>query len=220
MRKVVTLAILVLAAIGVTSCWPSSQRYRITATVDVDGVKYSGSAVQKLTCHRAWQWAQSLDTDRCAVDGAAAAVNVAGRGYLFVLRDGWDLNPNTGKRYNFQMTTYVEDLFASAGVDPFGAQSWFPSAWNVDAAHMPVMATFSDLNDPASIKQVEPGDLSATFGPNVYLVSLTVSKTWEQPTPGMNEQLLPWIHQVHGYFTGDGAKDYSKFSTVIDASSF
>jgi len=213
-------ACLSIASMALASCWPSPSHYRLTATVDIDGVKYSGSSVQKLTCHRAWGLAQSLDVNRCEVSGAAVAVNLGRRGYLFVLRDGWDLDPHTGKRYNFQMTTYVENLFKAAGVDPYSSQTKLPDSWQVDASHLPLMATFSDINNPASIKEVEPGDLSSTFGRGVHLDSLIVSKTSDEVTQGMNENILPWIHGVHGYFSGNGAKDYSNFSTVVDAAAF
>lgn len=57
----------------------------------------------------------------------------------------------------------------------------------------PVLVTFSDIDEPSSVMRVDPGDLSANFGPGYRLDSITLSVTDEPVTRGRVRQLLPWI---------------------------
>jgi hypothetical protein len=44
----------------------------------------------------------------------------------------------------------------------------------VAGALVPVLATFTDINDPATMRVVEPGDLAATYGKGFRLRGVTV----------------------------------------------
>ncbi|MCC3860039.1 hypothetical protein [Pseudemcibacter aquimaris] len=58
----------------------------------------------------------------------------------------------------------------------------------------PLFVTFDDLNDPASVKLVDPDDLVATFGEGYTLKSVTLEITDEEVTSGGVEKVLPWIN--------------------------
>lgn len=62
----------------------------------------------------------------------------------------------------------------------------------------PVLATFGDINDPTSVKQVNAADLKATFGPGYSLKSITMTITDEQVTEGAVERLLHWLGKYPG----------------------
>ncbi|MFC6488547.1 hypothetical protein [Nitratireductor sp. GCM10026969] len=58
---------------------------------------------------------------------------------------------------------------------------------------MPMLVTFEDVNDPASVKRVDPEDLSATFGQGYALRRITVGTTEEEVTSGNIELVLRWL---------------------------
>ncbi len=55
----------------------------------------------------------------------------------------------------------------------------------------PLLVTFDDINDPASVKRVNPANLEATFGPGYRLNGITLSLTTEPVTKGEVEKVLP-----------------------------
>jgi hypothetical protein len=58
----------------------------------------------------------------------------------------------------------------------------------------PLLVTFDDINDPASVRRVNPGDLAASFGPGFRLNAITLSITDEPVTEGRVEKLLGWLN--------------------------
>lgn len=57
----------------------------------------------------------------------------------------------------------------------------------------PMMVTFGDLNEPASVVEVEPFNLPASFGAGYRIKSYTLEITDEAVTEGRIKALLPWI---------------------------
>ncbi|MBS0563021.1 MAG: hypothetical protein JSR87_00565 [Proteobacteria bacterium] len=52
------------------------------------------------------------------------------------------------------------------------------------------MVTFDDISDPKSVRQVDPADLAATFGPGVALKAVTLAVTDAPVTEGKVEGVL------------------------------
>lgn len=61
----------------------------------------------------------------------------------------------------------------------------------------PLMVTFGDLKDPASVMEVDPFKLPATFGAGYRIKSYTLEITGEPVTDGRIEALLPWLPEYH-----------------------
>jgi hypothetical protein len=212
---------LALGSIGLSSCYQGNNNYRVTLTVEADGQTYTGSEVQKMTCHKAMDVPGSMDVNRCDIRGEAVSVKVGSRGYLFVLLDGWNIDPRSGARVGMQMTNYVRDIFASSGSDPFNSDSELPESWYVDKAHLPVLAKFDDVNDLQSARIVDPENLSNSFGGTAKLVSLRISRTNEEITKGNILRILPSLKwHEHGYFKGSGQTNINDFPTVLTIVSF
>ncbi|MCF3639022.1 hypothetical protein LXM94_03465 [Rhizobium sp. TRM95111] len=57
----------------------------------------------------------------------------------------------------------------------------------------PLLVTFDNLNDPASVKRVDPFALEAAFGSGYRLASVTLTITDEPVTHGPVESLLRWL---------------------------
>ena len=81
---------------------------------------------------------------------------------------------------------------------------------------LPVLATFEDVNDPNSVRRVDPNDIAATLGPGVHWRKITIETTNEPITIGI-EKKLPWLTKlapvqhldggILGYF--DGQPNYT-----------
>ena len=57
----------------------------------------------------------------------------------------------------------------------------------------PMLVTFADINDPTTVRRVDPDNLAASFGPGVSLKRITFGITGEDVTDGRIRELLPWI---------------------------
>lgn len=66
----------------------------------------------------------------------------------------------------------------------------------VPEVQYPMLVTFGDIADPASVTLVDPGDLAASFGPGVKLKAVTLDVTDEPVTLGRVEGVLGWLDQI------------------------
>ena len=66
----------------------------------------------------------------------------------------------------------------------------------VSGNNIPMLVTFADINDPASVKKVNPNDLAASFGAGYSLKSITLEITDEKVTKGVVEGVLGWLERV------------------------
>lgn len=74
----------------------------------------------------------------------------------------------------------------------------------------PMLVTFSDLGDPASVERVDPDDLAASFGDGVRLKRVTVQMTDDPVTTGITTR-LPWLITFWpGMLNGDRFEDFRK----------
>jgi hypothetical protein len=61
----------------------------------------------------------------------------------------------------------------------------------------PLLVTFGDINDPASVRRVDPADLAASFGAGYRLDAITMTITDEPVTEGEVEGVLPCLISGH-----------------------
>lgn len=66
----------------------------------------------------------------------------------------------------------------------------------VPPVQYPLMVTFADIGDPASVRRVDPDDLVARFGPGYALASIMLAITDEPVTKGRVEAVLGWLEKV------------------------
>jgi hypothetical protein len=73
---------------------------------------------------------------------------------------------------------------------------------------LPVLATFQNVDEPNSVRRIDPNDLAASLGPGVHWRSMTIETTNEPITTGI-EKKLPWLKRIksvasHGDMRLDG----------------
>ena len=77
----------------------------------------------------------------------------------------------------------------------------------VPLKYYPLLVTFGNLSDPASVMRVDPADLAATFGAGFALREITLEVTDDPVTEGVVEGVLGWWREYYdnGY-TMNGEK--------------
>lgn len=73
----------------------------------------------------------------------------------------------------------------------------------------PVLVTFRDINDPASVEKVDPDNLEATFGKGYRLKGIDLTITDDRKTSGNTETVLSWIGEYY-----DKRLDGERFGTI------
>ncbi|MCB1452429.1 MAG: hypothetical protein KDJ43_02190 [Rhizobiaceae bacterium] len=63
----------------------------------------------------------------------------------------------------------------------------------VQPENYPLLVTFDDIDDPTTVKRVDPDDLAASFGHGVSLKRITLEITDEPVTKGEVEKMLGWL---------------------------
>lgn len=161
----------------------SYPRVRMTATVESDGVRYSGSSVQEYLCTPSTHLMNDLD--KCSVRGEAVVVDIKGKGLLFLIFD------MPGAR---SITEMPRSVLGAVTSDPLHAtNATLPKHWALQVDQMPLMVKFRDINDGYTVQQVDPEHLEASFGPNVKLVSVEVETTDAPITKGVIQRYIPWV---------------------------
>ncbi|MBL8579332.1 MAG: hypothetical protein JNK47_19175 [Mesorhizobium sp.] len=58
---------------------------------------------------------------------------------------------------------------------------------------LPLLVTFTDVNDPTTVQRVDPNNLAATFGAGFWLRRVMLEITDEKVTKGRLKTALPWM---------------------------
>ncbi len=70
-----------------------------------------------------------------------------------------------------------------------------PATATLTKSDYPLLVTFTDINDPKTVKRVNPDNLAEFFGSGTSLASITLSITREQVTEGKIEDVLGWLKE-------------------------
>lgn len=199
LRVLVTFAVfLPIAGCDLLFDFPEWQWHqKLTVSVMTpEGMKV-GSAVTSARIEFPPKWTGVGDAagmQRGGVSGEAVVVDLGEGRYLFaLLQDYTEWTAYTaffpeleGKAMlREEMFPYLDQMVASLG-----------QSRDVPRKHYPLLVTFDNINDPASVRRVNPGDLSATFGPGYQLNDVTLSIMDEPLTKGVVESVLGWLTEV------------------------
>jgi hypothetical protein len=180
--------------------WQWHQKLTVSV-VTPEGMK-SGSSVTSARIEFPPKWTGVGDAagmQRGGVSGEAVAVDLGQGRYLFALLQDYtewtaytaffpELEGNAMLKE--EMFPYLDQMVASLG-----------QSRDLPPKHYPLLVTFDNINDPASVRRVSPGDLAATFGPGYRLNAITLSITDEPLTEGVLKGLLGWINSLSDYRT-------------------
>ncbi len=182
--------VLALAVAGLTGCGSSNTWYqKLTVTVETPEGAKSASSVVSVTMHdtkgNEWLTLPQARGARYELTGEAVVLELAPGRYLFALLKGLPYATNAlfPDEPPVETAPRLADMRASRDLSP---------------KQYPLLVTFSDIEDPASVARVDPDDLAATFGPGYALASITLAITDEPVTKGRVEAVLGWLGDIKG----------------------
>ena len=139
------------------------------------------------------------------LNGEAAVLEVSQGRYLFVLL-------SSVPALNWLVYPKMESVKAGALLENgddggTGKVALMPDQY-------PLLVTFDDINNPASVKRVNPANLEATFGPGYRLNGITLSLTKEPVTKGEVEKVLGWLPASNFIIPPEQQPRYVKDQTI------
>lgn len=195
------ILIVVGALLGLSAAWIAdafgsySLRYRLTLEATVDGRPVTGSGVIQVDYAKRPALLPHMDRVSYAVHGEAVALDLGDRGALFaLLKDGSPVigrfSPRGGEpRMIVPVAWWDREIRGPEDVDRL---RHVQGRKELSSGTMPMLVRFDNLNDPASVRLVNPADLAASFGPGVSLSRVTVEIT-RDPVTRQVEARLPWL---------------------------
>ena len=198
-RNLFKIAI-VSAALALPGCGNQvAWNQKLTVKVSTpDGVK-SGSSVVGYSATVGKQFASGSGISQ-GLQGEATVVEVAPGKYLFALLEG---------AQEIAVRTFYDRLPKNDGLAMQQAISELREAREIPLDYYPMLVTFSNLNDPKTVREVKPDQFSSIFGPGYSLKSITLEITDEPVTEGKVGTLLGWLQE---YF--DKRLDGNRFGTI------
>lgn len=160
-------------------------RQKLTVEVKTPGGPRRGSAVVQVNA-RFFHGSMGNEVTY-QTKGEATVVEVAPGQYLFALIGGADERFYAAARDRFDGMDRGEWLFEIP-------KQTEPVA--LTGGTIPLLVTFTDINDPTTVTRVDPGDLAASFGPGVRLTAMTLEVTDDTATEGRVEAVLGWLPRI------------------------
>lgn len=187
----------------------ASLRYRLTYEVEVpSGEIKSGSSVVQID----WENTEKLPLPNTGagheVTGEAVVVDLGQGKHLFSLLKGVDYKGNPNQ--------LVQEVFRPLNVssprmellDFIRYLNETKPKTRLDHFQLPLLVTFTDINDPVSLRMVVPDDLAASFGAGYALKSITLEITDEPLTSGRIEGVFGWWENLTMPIGGDIKRKY------------
>lgn len=179
-----------LALSGCAEMFP--YRYRFELTVEIDtpqGLRKGASVYEVWASNKTALLPEEASRD-WGVRGEAVAVDLPNGQTLFALLK---TNAKHGDLAGLSMTAldpaFRNDIVESAARIASG--KGVKRQAEVAAGDYPMLVTFRDLTDPASVQAVTPTGFASVFGPGYALRRITVQIT-DQPVTTGGERRLPW----------------------------
>jgi hypothetical protein len=200
-------------------------RYRMTVEVETPEGLRTGSAVREVDYVPAAYAGGDFAVFRLRLRGEAVAVDLPGGKTLYALLrspgfsdfsahiaietllpvpPGTELNP--GRAGLNPSTPEFEAAFAGllANREVRELPREPANRWSGGPAEpWPLLVTFRDPADPASVERVDPDDLTAHFGPGTRIRRITLAITDDPVTTGIEGRLGWWRDYQRRWFTGE-----------------
>jgi hypothetical protein len=184
-----------------SGCTPSQKatvRFRVIATVEVDGQKVEGSTVMEVTYSRVT--GSAIGTGGAStLYGEAMILDLRGKGTVFVLPAIVTNSGSIGQLYEGGILT---TLGIDGGIGVISDESFlkvknakgrvpFYNGSNNRPTNLPLFVAFRDEKVPRTIYEVDPRNIGRSF-PGVRFISLDIEFT-DAPVTKVLKQRLPWL---------------------------
>ena len=190
-KLLIFLGIIAFFYVSYKIAYPSyAWNQKLTVEVETPEGVVIGSSVVAVKWRQYPDVWQEIRSVRDSHEGEASIIELPNGKYLFVLLS----NATPSLALHVFATSKV-----GSGMDPrivpaSEVNSHKGEIKSIPGVHYPLFVTFDDLDDPASVKRVDPDDLEASFGEGYSLKSATLEITDEEITEGRIVDLLPWFN--------------------------
>lgn len=216
-RLLLILAILVLlAALAMGAfflAWPTIWwKQKMTVTVETPQGEMSGSSVVRSLVSYEPHFLPDIGYFHYSWHGEAVTVALPDGRYLFALLG------HPPRRAETVFKDSLPEHWSKAddhGRAYFRKLSSLRESRAVPPEALPVFVTFTDPADPATIAEVDPEDLAASFGPGYALTSVTLEIIGEPMTKGEVEKVLGWMRNEAELNTEWKFLDYDKKRAIL-----
>jgi hypothetical protein len=199
MKKAIGVVLLVLVGSTLAYCFVGLPTYswhqKMIVEVQVDEQVYAGSSVIRVRWRKNDPIGAVNGPDWISgVQGEVPIVELPKRGMLFAL-----LSDSSNSSYAADLATQIlsgRNGWARGNEEFAVVQEAQGQTLTIPPDRYPFMVTFTDITDPTTVKQVDPTNLAATFGPGVSLKRITLAITDEPVTEGKIEQVLGWWNNL------------------------
>ena len=179
-----------------SSCERYAWRQKITVTVETPTGEVSGASVSAVSWRKhliRWDgmgWSYDLT-------GEAVVVEVTPGRFLFALLGGPGKTEYMGSVAAASIAGREGRVIDAALFDEVrDKRDRAAGVIAVPEVQYPLLVTFGDIADPASVRLVDPANLAASFGPGVRLKSVTLEVTDEAVTEEAVEGVLRWLSEI------------------------
>lgn len=164
---------------------------KMTVTIETPSGEQSSHATRSVKFVITPRILPQITGGEVSLNGEAVMLEVSEGRYLFALLDspvGWLRSAYENKfpdrpKGNEQIGKWEKTLDGLGSVP-------------IPRKTFPLLVTFDDINDPASVREVKPNDLAATFGEGYRLKSITLEITDELVIDGEVEKVLEWLDDI------------------------
>ncbi len=231
------LIFILLRMIGCSWVRPHYQwNYKLSMEVETTSGPLSADSVIGVKADPANFMRRQFDGYEFDITGEAVVLEIPVNGvkqYLFLLLK------RHSEAATIAATAYADELgemgARSVHINPVANYDWLPMvkklrekpAAILKTDNYPLLVTFTDINDPASVKRVDRYDLEKHFGAGVKLKAVTLEITGEPVTRGEVEKVLgPDFFQrwgtIHKKALGRGLNDqyFDSFSSKLSRGVF
>ncbi len=207
-------------------------QYNEKVTLEVEtptGVK-AASAVQLVHKTHTYRGLPEATGVRTNFRGEAVVLEVLPGQYLFALFSSkLDRSRRFGLFYQYGLDeVYRRELGLTKGSYKHGTvkerydltMRLKGRAITIPKKYYPLLVTFKNINDPASVELVDPDNLAATFGQNIKLKRVTIEITDEPVTRGKVEKVLGWFGTHAGLLSGKKTYDLKNIEKNLTIGAF
>ena len=147
----------------------------------------TASSVIRVDFTGAMAWAGDLDHDHTDLTGEAVVADLGGR-YLFAL-----IEEDAGRMIVRALPPDKKGQSFKSSIRWIKKQT---KPLNVPQDLWPRLVTFEDVEDPTSLRLVDPNDLTDSFGQGYAIRRVTIQATQEPMSKGQVEAVLDWWHNL------------------------
>jgi hypothetical protein len=187
-RRRLGLILISSAALGLAGCeyflgksWKINQK--LTVVVSTPNGEQRGSSVTQWKVGKGPGIAYSLGGMGGTQRGEALVMEVSAGRFLFALLG--KPHPVLGIFPRKEIGDSLEDELDRMTRETLKAQ--------VPRDEYPLLVTFSDINDPKTVKEVKAENLAEVFGPGFSLKSITLEITDEEISVGPVQKIVKWL---------------------------